>query len=226
MKAYILVTALLLLGLTGNALADTLEDEGSEQGGKPAAMAMPTGHPISLPEGLNAKLVELADIPVAYLEGTLQGDMNELFGRLQALAEEQGLLKEDTRWGSAYPDDMSQRIDENTRVFAGITIDPEAEVAEPLLRGTMLGGSYLMVEHRGEYAGLADTYLKLYTWAIQNGVTLAPPSYEHYVNDPGTTPAEDLVTEIYFAFDHKAMKAAYQAEEEAEDNAGSDGGAS
>lgn len=214
MRSILLLTATLLLALAGAAAADEHEGEGDGHRKEPMAMSMPAGHPVELPEGLIVELKEVAPLATAYLPGTILGDMDELFGELFELATEQGLLSDETLWGNAYPDDLSQGIDETTRVLAGITIDPEAEVAEPLKRGTIPAGTYVMVEHRGAYEELAGTYTAIYSWAAENGVVFGLPTFEHYVTDPGVTPVEEWLTEIYLPFDHEAMKATYMADDD------------
>jgi effector-binding domain-containing protein len=218
MRAFLLLAATLLLALAGAASASAYEDKEGEHADKPAGMALPAGHPIELPEGISVELREIEAIECAYLEGTLMGDMDALFGKLIKLAGEQGLINDETTWGSAYPDDMSQGVDETTRVYVGIGVGPEAEVTEPLLRGTIPGGMYLMAQHWGPYEQLEDTYIAVYTWAAEHGVVFGTPSFEHYVTDPDTTPVGEWLTEIYFPFDHEAMKAAFMAEHGHEDH--------
>jgi effector-binding domain-containing protein len=213
MKSTMVFAVVLIAMLGGAARADGAVDEDTNS--SQSTSSMPAGHPIQMPEGLNVELREIESLDCAYLEGTLFGDMDALFGELYQVAGEQGLLTDDTQWGSAYPDDMSRGVDETTRVFAGITITPDAEVAEPLKRGTLPGGTYMMVQHRGDYKQLGDTYTAVYTWAAENGITFGTPSFEHYVTDPESTPMEDWLTEIYFPFDHEALKAGYSEEEEA-----------
>lgn len=208
MRSLLGTIIVLMLLLAGAAWADEPAGQGTASGNATAA-TVPAGHPVAMPEGLTVELRKLEPLDCAYLEGTLFGDMDALFWQLAEQATEQGLLTDDTRWGSAYPDDMSQGVDETTRVFAGITIDPDAEVAEPLKRGTVAGGTYLVVQHRGDYATLGDTYTAVYTWAAKNGVTFGTPTLEYYVTDPESTPVEDWLTEIYFPFDHGALQAAY-----------------
>jgi len=210
MRSLLLLVAASFALLAAPVLAEEPAGDGAEPG---ESAAMPAGHPVSIPEGLTVELREVEPLECAYLEGTLFGDMDALFGELYQVASDQGLLTDETQWGSAYPDDMSQGVDETTRVFAGITIDPAAEVTEPLIRGTLPGGAYMMVLHRGDYAQLGDTYTAVYTWAAENGVTFGTPCFEHYVTDPDSTPVEEWLTEIYFPFDHEGMKAAYAGED-------------
>lgn len=214
MKHLLLITLLLAISVNP-ALADEPAAEEEPASGA-TATAVPAEHPVALPEGLTVDLREIEAVECAYLEGTIYGDMEKLFGDLYSLATEQGLLTDGTMWGSAYPDDMSQGIDEGTRVFAGISVDPAAEVAEPLLRGTLPGGTYMTVQHWGDYEQLGDTYTAVFTWAAENGVTFGLPVFEHYVTDPETTPVEEWLTEIYLPFDHDAMQEAYAGEKPAD----------
>ncbi|MBN2081839.1 GyrI-like domain-containing protein [bacterium] len=186
-------------------------------------MAVPEGHPIVLPEGMHVELRQVPETPCAYLEGKIMGDMDALFDQLYDLALEQGLLTDDTMWGSLYPTDLTQGVDEETPVYCGITIPPGAEVSAPLLTGMLPAGNYLMVQHWGDYMEMEKTYNALYTWAAENGIQFGYPTFMNFVTDPDTTPVEEWLTEIYLPFDHEAMKAmAMSQEDEADEDHGDD----
>jgi len=171
---------------------------------------IPTSHPVDLIEGLNIELLMVPETRCAYMEGTVLGNMDELFGKVMAAAGVQGLFTADFKIGSMYPDDMSEGVDESTRVLCGMTIPADAEVSEPLMAGTIPAGMFLQVEHIGDYALLGDTYTKIYTWATENGVNFTPPTYEMYLTNPQTTPVDEWLTYIYLPFDHDAMKRAFK----------------
>lgn len=59
--------------------------------------------------------------------------------------------------------------------------------------GATPSGKALKVVHHGSYETLGDTYAEI----EKAGLRLEPYSWEVYPNDPSTTPAEQLVTEIF-----------------------------
>ena len=160
----------------------------------------------NLPEGMQAELVEVEPMAIAYMEGLLLGDAEAQFTALAEEGDKQGLLGADTEWGSVYPDDLSRGVDDSTRRFAGFTLPEGKRAAAPLKMGKVFGGTYLMVLHRGSYDTLKDTYAEVFKWAALNGMNLETPTVEHYVTDPEATPVEDWLTELYFPFDNAGIK--------------------
>jgi len=82
---------------------------------------------------------------------------------------------------------------------------PEAEGADSVGRvriGQSPGGRALRVIHHGPYESMAPSYEKLAAWAAAHGVSEGGVSWEQYVSDPGETPADDLVTHIYFLLEN------------------------
>ena len=75
------------------------------------------------------------------------------------------------------------------------TVQPEGEVGIQEIRG----GEYAVTTHKGPYGKLAETYSRLFgEWASQSGRVLSSgPCLEFYRNDPGRTPPEELITDIY-----------------------------
>jgi AraC family transcriptional regulator len=61
------------------------------------------------------------------------------------------------------------------------------------------GGDYAMTTHTGPYNQLGRTYAEfLGQWMPHSGHELRnAPCLEVYLNDPGSTPAEELLTDIY-----------------------------
>lgn len=66
------------------------------------------------------------------------------------------------------------------------------------------GGTALRFVHKGAYERLAETYGGIAEWMISDGRMEDEADWEsvgtlweEYLNDPGTTPADDLLTYIY-----------------------------
>jgi len=60
------------------------------------------------------------------------------------------------------------------------------------------GGRALRALHMGPYDQLAKTYQDLYAHAAAEGLNVGI-AWEYYLNDPGETAPEDLLTEVYIA---------------------------
>lgn len=59
-------------------------------------------------------------------------------------------------------------------------------------------GHYATHIYRGAYDGIGDGYQKLSEWIEEQGYEATGVSYEYYLNDPQTTPPQELLTEIRF----------------------------
>lgn len=85
-------------------------------------------------------------------------------------------------------------------VEAAIPVIPKEDV-EPfgrVLAGSSPSGRALRVIHRGPYDLMAPKYEKVTAWMAARGLTEGPVSWEQYISDPGETPADALITHIYF----------------------------
>lgn len=58
-------------------------------------------------------------------------------------------------------------------------------------------GRVVHFTHVGPYEKLRDSYGELMAWMEREGLSIGAPSWEVYVNDPDSTPEEELLTEIY-----------------------------
>ena len=60
-------------------------------------------------------------------------------------------------------------------------------------------GRYVTTFHRGAYHKVADTYRRIFDWAVANDVRLADTSIENYVDDPTEMPTDEVRTRIWIA---------------------------
>jgi len=74
----------------------------------------------------------------------------------------------------------------------------------PVTIGEVPGGKALRFIHKGPYPKLMETYGKITEWMKTNGMLETEadwakytPMWEEYVNDPESTPADELITQIY-----------------------------
>ena len=74
---------------------------------------------------------------------------------------------------------------------------PEAgEGNEGFREGEIPGGEYLQILHRGSYRRVGESYRLLWAYGLGENLSLRPESIEFYLNDPATTPKEELQTLI------------------------------
>ena len=83
----------------------------------------------------------------------------------------------------------------------------EVEVAWPVnepVKGTkeikayvLPGGRMAHVVHKGPYDTCEPTYLAIFAWIEEKGLTICGPIREMYPNDPRVVPPEDIITDIY-----------------------------
>ena len=84
-----------------------------------------------------------------------------------------------------------------------------AEAGAPFGSQTIPGGTYMVVQHWGDYELIGETYMSTIKWAEESGIDFADqPSFVHHVNDPDSAPVEQWLTEIYLPFEHSATATA------------------
>ena len=142
--------------------------------------------------------------PIAAIARAHHGDyatIGDTFERLNATAIGRGWIDASTRYFGLYYDDPSatpahaQRSDACLTTPPAVAIDDDTEL-RPV---TIAGGAYAILLHVGPYAELERAYTWLYRdWLPASGHEPADrPCVEAYLNDPRTTPATDLRTEIW-----------------------------
>ena len=85
------------------------------------------------------------------------------------------------------------------RYDACLTVDEEFSPSGEIGVATVAGGAYAMTTHTGPYNEVGRTYSEfLGQWMPRSGYELGnTPCFEVYVNDPESTPPEELLTDIY-----------------------------
>jgi AraC family transcriptional regulator len=85
------------------------------------------------------------------------------------------------------------------RYDACLAVDDGFVPSEEIGVQTVAGGEYAVTTHTGLYNQLGKTYAEfLGQWLPRSGRELAnAPCFEVYLTDPGSTPAEELLTDIY-----------------------------
>jgi effector-binding domain-containing protein len=86
-----------------------------------------------------------------------------------------------------------------------VSADVSRDVGEgPVTVGEVPGGKALRFTHRGPYPKLMQTYEQITAWMKTEGMLGTDadwakymPMWEEYLNDPESTPEDDLITHIY-----------------------------
>ncbi len=96
-------------------------------------------------------------------------------------------------------DDPEATPPDQIRYDACITVDENFKPRDGIGVQTIEGGECARVTHHGPYAELSRTYAGLFgQWLPRSGRHVRnAPCFEVYLNDPGSTAPEDLVTDIY-----------------------------
>ncbi len=86
----------------------------------------------------------------------------------------------------------------STTYVACVNLEPGVEIDDPLQAYEVPEGMYMMVDHVGPYDMLGATWMAAFTYAeLQNIMLGDGPCGEHYISDPESTPAEELLTQIF-----------------------------
>ena len=64
--------------------------------------------------------------------------------------------------------------------------------------GKSPSGPAVRVVYRGPYDRMSSSYEKLAAYMAVHGLKEGRVSWEHYISDPGQTPADEIITHIYF----------------------------
>lgn len=113
-------------------------------------------------------------------------------------ANRQGWTGPATRWLGICHDDPDTTPPENIRYDACISVGPEAVPTDEVELKELAGGQYATFIHRGPFEKIAESYREFYEkWLPHSGrQQAAAPHIEFYLNNPDTTPAEELETEV------------------------------
>ena len=82
---------------------------------------------------------------------------------------------------------------------AAIPVQPgDVEPTGNIKAGLSPAGRAVRLVHIGPYEQTLSSYEKLFAWMAAHGLSEGRLSWEHYISDPGETPADEIITHIYF----------------------------
>lgn len=165
------------------------------------------------PEGLNtfqpqetggskmeASIKRLDPMRVAFVRHTgPYHECGQAWQQLCGWAGPKGLFGPQTRMLGLCHDDPQVTPPDKVRYDACMTVDGSVEPEGKVGVQEVAGGDYATALHQGPYENLAQTYAQLCgEWIPAQGREIAgAPSVEVYLNDPNTTPPEQLRTEVH-----------------------------
>jgi AraC family transcriptional regulator len=155
--------------------------------------------PLVIPE-VEVRSSEPLDFVCARHRGGFE-DVPPAWDALVAEAARQGLYTGREQLVGRYPDDPEITPAGKIRFDVGLVPArrPPAKLARGLRSETLPGGLWAVAVHRGSYATLSDTYLRLVGgWFPHTGRALDDrPCLERYVKTPEVAAEADLVTEVW-----------------------------
>jgi AraC family transcriptional regulator len=162
----------------------------------PAYLAFTQGDPTMYP-------VQITTEPARHVIGVRHiGPYPQMGRSFQSMSE--GVTKADL-WPqvrgmvAVYFDDPAIVVAKKLRGLAAAEVPVDAPLPPGFVGQDLDGGRYAVVRVTGPYSGLAAAYDWLYgSWLAQSAETPRDcPCYEIYVNNPGDTSPQDLITDIY-----------------------------
>jgi AraC family transcriptional regulator len=149
---------------------------------------------------MNVQIMTIKPMRVAFMRHVgPYAEVGATWDRLLPWLGKEGLLGGDTQCIGICHDDPEVTPPDRIRYDACVTVDERFAPAGDIGIQTIPGGEYAVVTHFGSYSKLGETYANLLgIWLPRSGWTLRfTPCFEVYLNDPGSTEPEDLLTDIY-----------------------------
>lgn len=149
---------------------------------------------------MNVEIITLNDIHIAYISHTgSYMEIGSAFERIIGWAATNGYMNEHTMTLGRYYDDPHSVETDQLRSEACVEIPAGIETGEDIKRAVIPGGLYAKTRFQGPYDQLIKAYDFLYgTWMPGSGKDVGDsPCVEVYLNNPGDTAPQDLLTEIY-----------------------------
>lgn len=157
-------------------------------------------------EPFSAELLSVQAQPILYSKGqgvTRDGSASRALG--QAYRRILDYVKSTNEEVAGAPLAITESFDDATglwRFEAAIPLAAKPAAPPPADAGVLLGttpsGRVARFVHTGPYARINETYTRITSYMRANQLVVRDRSWEEYVNDPGSTPEDQLITNIYF----------------------------
>lgn len=89
-----------------------------------------------------------------------------------------------------------QMLTQKFHFFSGRFTERTLPASGSIVSRQFPGRRYLRTHHIGPYQQLGKTYKRLMQFAAEKGIELQPESIEQYIDDPESTPKDELRTEV------------------------------
>lgn len=151
-------------------------------------------------KGMNVEFQQLKPMRVAYLRHI--GPYNAVsstWDRLLTIMGKDGYLGGNPMMLGICHDDPEVTPASKIRYDACLEVGDDFQPSGDIQVQVVAGGEYARTTHSGPYHTLGKTYMEfLGQWLPRSGRELRDaPCFEVYVNDPQSTPPEELLTDIY-----------------------------
>ena len=113
------------------------------------------------------------------------------FRQISALLRAQGLKPSGPPFARYYNMEMNA-LD----VEFGFPVSEAAEGGTRIVRSSTPAGQVACCTYIGPYEEIEPAYDALMKWTAENGLALSGESYETYLNDPSSTPPDQLRTQV------------------------------
>jgi len=146
-------------------------------------------------------VIDVAAFDILYIPSGASQDAGEIADALaSAYREISAFMVENEIEMDGQPMAITRVWDEQGYQFdAAIpVIMKPVELSGRVQAGQSPSGPSVRVVHRGPYAQMAPSYVKLAAYMAAHGLSEGRVSWEHYISDPGETPEDELLTYIYF----------------------------
>lgn len=121
------------------------------------------------------------------------------FDKIAAWAGANNLFGPDSLMIGVFYDDPDSVALDKLRSHACLTVPPATPVTGEIDLGTIPGGKFAVVRHKGPYAELPKAYAWLFQeWLVKSAEEADDsPCYEVYLNDPSSLPPAEWLTDIH-----------------------------
>lgn len=149
-------------------------------------------HPVTLRDAADRRLAGV-------LHKGAYPKVGEAFDRLWALLGARGLAARVGDMAAVFYDDPSATPEDALTSHAGVFVDEDFPIGDPLQEVRLPGGRFAVMRYTGPYSGLTAAYDSFYcSWLPGSGEEPGDaPVFEAYLNTPADTPPDKLVTEIW-----------------------------
>ena len=151
--------------------------------------------------GLEVDIVEAEPLDILYIVTDSRSEAGGVAASLAVAYQEiTSFMAEHSIEIQAQPMAITRSWDARDYEFdAAIPVSTtDVELSGNVRAGKSPSGRAVRVVHRGPYDRMSPSYEKLSAYMAVHGLKEGRVSWEHYISDPGQTPADEIITHIYF----------------------------